>query len=175
MPTSDPSGIAPVIKEVMRIRPKSILDVGVGMGKWGLLFREYLEGWGHHRYCPEQWQVKLYGIEAYEPYVQSWHHDIYDAVQIGDARLLLPALPRVELAYLGDVIEHMSMEDGHKLLKNIKAKHIIISTPNFKTSSNRGKINKWQKHLCQWSSKDLKGYKHQILLEKRLLIARIDK
>jgi len=33
MPTCDPSVIPVIVREVMRLRPKSILDVGVGMGK----------------------------------------------------------------------------------------------------------------------------------------------
>ena len=80
MPTSDPTGILPVIHDVMELRPTRILDVGMGMGKWGLLFREYLEGWGHHRYSKVQWELTIDGIEIYQPYIQPWHYDIYDGI-----------------------------------------------------------------------------------------------
>jgi hypothetical protein len=178
MPTSDPCGLAPVITEVMKMRPMKILDVGVGMGKWGLLFREYLEGWGHHRYSKEQWKTKLFGVEIYKPYIQPWHREIYDVIQVGDVRNLLPALPVVDLAYLGDVIEHMTKPEGHKLIKNIRAKEIIVSTPNKPTRMKRGKPNKHQDHHCRWYPQDFKTYKHRVLMGLKgepLLIVRIKK
>jgi len=178
MPTSDPSGLAPVIQEVMRLRPTKILDVGVGMGKWGLLFREYLEGWGHHRYSKEQWKTRLHGVEVYKPYIQPWHQAIYDVIQVGDVRNLLPALPAVDLAYLGDVIEHMPKPDGHRLLKGLRAKHIIVSTPNKPTRMKRGKPNVHQDHKCRWTPADFRPYRHKVLRGLRgeaLLIVRVDK
>ena len=43
MPSSRPNTIPTVIHLVRQIKPKSILDVGVGFGKWGHLFREYTD------------------------------------------------------------------------------------------------------------------------------------
>ncbi len=43
MPSSRPNTIPTVIHLVRQLKPKSILDVGVGFGKWGHLFREYTD------------------------------------------------------------------------------------------------------------------------------------
>jgi 2-polyprenyl-3-methyl-5-hydroxy-6-metoxy-1,4-benzoquinol methylase len=176
MPTSDPTGLLPVIHDVMRMRPLSILDVGVGMGKWGLLFREYLEGWGHHRYSRDQWKLRIDGIEIYEPYIQPWHREIYDRLYIGDIRT--QQLPKYDLIYMGDVIEHMTKPEGHALLRSLAARHIIVSTPNVKTQMKRGKPNPHQDHKCRWTLADFRAYRHTVLRgakNERLLVVRIDK
>lgn len=176
MPTSDPTGIHPVIHDVMKLRPNSILDVGVGMGKWGLLFREYLEGWGHHRYSRKQWKLRIDGIEIYQPYIQPWHHEIYDNIYLGDIRTF--ELKPYDLVYLGDVIEHMTKSDGHELLKKLRAKWVIVSTPNVPTQMKRGKPNKHQDHLCRWGLADFRPYRHKVLRgakKERLLVVRVDK
>ena len=43
MPTSHHTYISDVITWVRKLQPKTVLDVGVGFGKWGHLFREYLD------------------------------------------------------------------------------------------------------------------------------------
>jgi 2-polyprenyl-3-methyl-5-hydroxy-6-metoxy-1,4-benzoquinol methylase len=174
MPTSDPSGIAPVLQEVMRLRPQTILDVGIGMGKWAMLFREYLEGWGAHRVSPDEFKLTIDGVEIYEPYIQPWHHAIYDAIHIGDVRTLAPELPRYDLVYLGDVIEHMPKPDGAKLLQDLKFKTAIVSTPAMKTRMIRGKPNPFLDHKCVWTAADF-GRHAKVLHRDRLLIVRLDK
>ncbi len=43
MPTSHLYQISDILEIISLIRPRSVLDVGVGFGKYGLLAREYLE------------------------------------------------------------------------------------------------------------------------------------
>ena len=43
MPSSRPNTIPTVINLLRQLKPQSILDVGVGFGKWGHLFREYTD------------------------------------------------------------------------------------------------------------------------------------
>lgn len=174
MPTSDPEGIAPVVREVMRLRPSTVLDVGIGMGKWGLLFREYLDAWHHHRCTQDEFRIRIDGVEIYEPYIQQWHHAIYDTIHIGDVRRLAPELPAYDLVYLGDVIEHMPKEDGHKLLVELKFKHCIISTPAIKTQMVRGKPNPHLDHKCIWTAADF-GRNARVLHRGKLLIVRLDR
>jgi hypothetical protein len=51
MPTSHPYQLNEIIDLAMKVDPKSVLDVGVGFGKYGVLLREYLELWdGRDRY-----------------------------------------------------------------------------------------------------------------------------
>lgn len=174
MPTSAPEGIPVVVNEIMRIRPRSILDVGIGMGKFGLLAREYLEAWHYHRCTQDEFRIKIDGVEIYEPYVQQWHHAIYDTIHIGDIRTLAAELPLYELVYFGDVLEHMPKEDGRKLLVEMKYKTAIVSTPAGKTIMNRGKPNPYLDHKCLWTAADF-GRHARVLYRNKLLIVRLDK
>jgi hypothetical protein len=45
MPTSHPSQLNEILEVVLKTRPRSVIDVGVGFGKYGVLCREYLEFW----------------------------------------------------------------------------------------------------------------------------------
>jgi len=45
MPTSNWQNISYNIDLIRKIKPQSILDVGVGFGRWGILLREFLELW----------------------------------------------------------------------------------------------------------------------------------
>jgi hypothetical protein len=55
MGTSDAANIPFVVSELQRLQPQSILDVGMGFGKWGVLAREYLDVWGG-RCRPADWR-----------------------------------------------------------------------------------------------------------------------
>jgi len=45
MPTSHPFQLDDIVQLIIETAPLSILDIGVGFGKYGLLAREYLEIW----------------------------------------------------------------------------------------------------------------------------------
>ena len=43
MASSNPQAIPVVINLLWNIAPRSVLDIGAGLGKYGVLFREYIE------------------------------------------------------------------------------------------------------------------------------------
>src|SRR5215510_5091009 len=111
MPSSRPNAIPTVVHLLRQLRPNSILDVGIGFGKWGHLFREYtdiLEA-EHEpaRYQREHWRVRIDGIEGYAAYLTPMHQYLYTAIHVGDARSVLPRLDPYDLIFLGDVLEHL--------------------------------------------------------------------
>src|SRR6058998_2601883 len=105
MPSSRPNTIPTVIHIVKQLRPASILDIGVGFGKWGHLFREYtdiLEA--EHdpvRYRRENWRVRIDGIEGHAAYLTEMHRFLYNEVHVGDALVLIKALSNYDLIFLG--------------------------------------------------------------------------
>src|SRR5580765_520709 len=110
MPSSRPNIIPTVIHLIRQMRPQSILDVGIGFGKWGHLFREYtdiLESENDpERYQRQNWKVRIDGIEGFPAYVTDMHRFLYDDIHIGNACDLIPALPlNYDLIFLGDIIE----------------------------------------------------------------------
>ena len=83
MPSSDPTMIPKVLAVVMHIKPMSILDVGVGNGRYGFLFRECLD-WNFGRIKRESWEILIDGIEVDESYVNLAGEFVYDNIILRD-------------------------------------------------------------------------------------------
>ena len=165
MPSSRPNTIPTVIHLLRQLKPKSILDVGVGFGKWGHLFREYtdiLEA-EHEpaRYQRKNWRVRIDGIEGHAAYLTPMHRFLYDHIHVGDAARLLRKLPRYDLIFLGDIIEHFDKAAGLALLSDAFAratKAVIVSTPKFETEQENLCGNELERHRSLWSAKDFQRF-----------------
>ena len=93
---------------VVRSKPQSVLDVGVGFGKYGYLVREYLEIWGDGDQY-DQWLRTIDGVEVFEPYIREVQRAVYNEVFIGNATEVLPTLEKqYDLILLIDVLEHFT-------------------------------------------------------------------
>ena len=80
--------------------PTSMLDVGVGAGTYGDMFRKHF---------PRAYRA---GIEIWKPYVYRFNLPTkYDTLILSDARELNSLMP-ADIIILGDVIEHMSTKDA---------------------------------------------------------------
>src|ERR1051325_4584169 len=116
MPSSRPNTIPIVIHLVRQLQPKSILDIGVGFGKWGHLFREYTDineaEKEPGRYQRRNWRVRIDGIEGHAVYLTPMHRYLYNNIYVGDAPVLIKKLPRYDLIFMGDVIEHLPKPAG---------------------------------------------------------------
>ncbi len=73
MPSSHLYQINEILALIMATNPESLLDVGVGFGKYGFLSREYLELWdGREQY--HDWKRRIVGIEACKKYLTPLCH-----------------------------------------------------------------------------------------------------
>jgi hypothetical protein len=153
MPTSKPEIITPVAKKIMDLNPLSVIDIGVGHGKWGFLSREYTDIWNWRHY-KEEWKARIDGIEIFEKYRNKVWDYAYNNIYIGDARDVLKTLPQYELCVMIDVLEHFKKEDGINLVSQIleKSKNAIISYSNCPQGSVRG--NDHEEHLSEWDQSD---------------------
>ena len=117
MPSSNYNQISHIMDIIMRTRPESLLDIGVGFGKFGFLCREYLELWdGRDVYG--QWQRRIDGIEVCEKYITPLQKMIYNNIYIGNALEVLPTLDYLyDVILIIDVLEHFDVEDGIRLLE----------------------------------------------------------
>jgi hypothetical protein len=152
VPSSRAETIPAVLRLVMEWNPRSILDAGAGMGKWGVLFREYLEVW-QGRLGRQQWQHKIDACEIYRPYVeaaQPVYAYAYDRILYGDVREM--DVSQYDLLFLGDVIEHLPREDGKKLLE--KAKNYIVVTPLYESGQDTSFGNEHERHVSSWTPDD---------------------
>ncbi len=118
MATSEHWQIPWVVELMARERPLSVLDVGAGWGKFGVLAREYAQ--------PQ----RLDAIDVAPP-----RYPVYDHVYVGDVRdldRLIPAeTPRYDLALVVEVLEHFEKADGWRVLELLsqRARRILIATP----------------------------------------------
>lgn len=72
------------IREVKKF-PLRALDIGVGAGRWGFLFRDTME-FRADRYFKKDWAYTIHGVEVHEPYRNPVWEYAYDKIVIGDIR-----------------------------------------------------------------------------------------
>lgn len=169
MPTSRIQHLPYLMDQVLAMKPRSILDAGIGWGRMGVMFREFTDIWAGHY---DTWKTRIDGIEIFPDYIGMLQHLIYDNIYIGDALDILPTLQKYDLIYLGDVLEHFNRKDGLILLGHLKAhsKRLIIATP-LKVSE-QGAVfgNSHETHLSQWSMDDFPGA-HMVSYGNTLVIS----
>lgn len=147
-----------MIDWITRVQPTSVLDIGVGFGKWGFLAREYTDI-NEHRYKREDWQARIDGVEAFPEYATPTYQYIYNEVHYGDLREVLPKLGHYDLIIIGDVIEHFTKEVGLDLLRQMrqKSQYVLLSSPTvFFTQEMFG--NDFEQHHSLWTIDDFKEY-----------------
>lgn len=157
MPSSDPRLISPIMYEVLCKRPRSILDVGMGTGKWGALSREYLDIW---------WRISqtfdgllhgtaiVDGIEVFPQY-ETLLWQAYNTVIVGDACELMPRMPWHDMIICVEVLEHIEREAGILLIKQMLARcsSLILTYTNGDQEAAWGNVH--EKHVSRWCEADL--------------------
>jgi hypothetical protein len=182
MPSSRPNTIPVVINLLRELQPQSILDVGVGFGKWGHLFREYTDILESERdpsrYLRENWRVQIDGIEGYPAYLTEMHRYIYNQLYTGNALQIIKKVPSYDLVFLGDIIEHFEKEAGFELLRQAIAhahKAVIVTTPKYETDQGDLCGNELERHRSLWREKDFNQFTGAVVktIDRATLLAAI--
>lgn len=142
MPFSVSSQLSAIVSFAEGLKPKSVLDVGVGMGQYGFLLRTNLEnvelfdidGLHGTKRPRERWSVVIDGIEGFPEYLTPVHDYAYNRIMIGDAMSLLPNIGdgAYELVIAIDIVEHFEFDVGVAFLqhcKRIARRAALVSTP----------------------------------------------
>jgi hypothetical protein len=160
LPSSQYYHISKILSLVVYLKPASVLDIGVGFGKYGVLCREYLELWdGRGSYS--EFLRRIDGVEAFKGYITPLHKFVYNRIYDED---IMDILDRIGFGYnlvlILDVLEHLNKEQGKLLLAKIVERNngMIISTP--KKVSNQKDVfdNKYEIHKAQWTKDELSAY-----------------
>lgn len=129
MPISNWSQIPAIMNEVYRLQPKTVLDLGIGFGKYGALLREVLDGM-HGRCRKNQWEAQICGMEAHAGYANpAW--GCYTSVTLWDFTKDYDLITGLDLVLMIDSLEHMEPDAGTLFLDKLVAnnKHVIVSVP----------------------------------------------
>lgn len=100
----------------------TVLDVGCGIGRWGYLIKQSYPN------------IKVTGIDIYKSYVdQAIASGAYEEV-INDSFMNIDFKPKsFDTVIAVEVLEHVSKEEGTKLLKTIESvakRKVILTTPS---------------------------------------------
>jgi len=124
--------------EIIRLNPHSILDVGCGLGLYGMLCRIHLDLYHDVKFYQKlegssRWQTQIDGIEGcktYLPFVPGW---AYDHIYVGNAKDILPMLAnnQYDLVLILAMIEHLTEDQAIKMISQLKriGRAIILSVP----------------------------------------------
>jgi len=154
MPCSRPSALVHMCNRIIEKNPISVLDIGIGFGKFGFLAREYTDV-RLGRYF--NWQTRIDGIEIFEKYVTPLQQQIYNQIYIGNAIDILPTLGKYDMIICSDMLEHLNENDGVFLLDTIekKSRFAMIVTPVRVLQQEALYNNEHERHVSSWSKEIL--------------------
>lgn len=153
MPSSSPRGKNWISDQIKRITArsdiKSVLDVGTGEGTYLKKFKSLTPN--------AQWN----GIEIWQPYVEKYKLiDLYDRLVNQDARSVdYSQFNSVDLAFAGDVLEHMTKDESISLVDQIlkQSKCLFISIPIIHMPQGEYDGNPYEKHIKDdWSDSEVR-------------------
>jgi hypothetical protein len=175
MPTSYIDPIPLVIKTVEYYKPKTVLDIGCGFGKYGFLLRDQLDVLNEQKgpnvpnysINRSSWKTQIDAIEVYEKYICDLQRYIYTNIFIGNIIDLVKNLNNYDVILLLDVIEHFEKEEGRRLLDNLMSKVnklLVITTPPFEFTQGNICGNEFERHRSVWAPGDFKKYKNKRII-----------
>lgn len=137
MPTNHPAYLRHYCLKLLKLQPRTILDIGIDHGTNGVLAREY---------CGPE-------------YITALHWAVHDFLDIRDARTIVNDPWRFDLIVMTDIIEHITHEDGERLLTWIAGHSVsfLVTTPA-KVIVNPPAENPLEEHLSIWTSKELERF-----------------
>ena len=163
MGTSNWQNISYNIDLIFRINPNRILDVGVGFGRWGVLFREFLELWNDRSYS-DKWSRIIDGVEIFPDYIKPYHKYFYNDIYIKNALdFIKETEKRYDLINCGDVIEHFEKDEGLYFINRCLeiSKYVLINIPiGDYWEQGITHDNLFQRHLSIWYNSDFKKYEY---------------
>jgi SAM-dependent methyltransferase len=162
VPHSPHWSISTTIEHVVQLQPRSVLDVGCGYGKWGLLIREALD-FIAGRHTSDEWLVRIDGVDAF-PQASPLLGWVYDSFQVADIVSVSSSVRDHDLVVLGDVLEHIEKATGERLLADLLAANrcVLVNTPRewFEQGAIGG--NPFERHRSFWTVDDFARWPAEI-------------
>lgn len=154
---------------IISLKPNSVLDIGSGYGKFGVLCREYLELWdGRQKY---EFKKRIDCVEVFKEYITPLHKYIYNNVYNENILDVVTNLDyRYDLILLIDVLEHFEKKEGSNLLKTLVKNNngVLISTPKKPSPQKDAFGNIYETHRSRWTSNDLRSIGECYFIDDRV-------
>lgn len=108
--------ISLIIEVLTVIQPKRVLDAGAGIGRWGMLIREFCES----RTSPQSWAIEMEGIVENDALLPEHYSQLYNRIHVGEVKKLLPELQHAkwDLVIIDRFLEKLEIDDVEPLLLN---------------------------------------------------------
>ncbi len=151
MPLSSNEGKNKISEWIDNINPVyfNVLDVGTGKGLYAYIFRD------SHNLQNSKWT----GIEIWEPYVEKYNlHSKYDTLLVKDARYIDFGFNKYDIAFCGDILEHMTKKQAQDLVSKLQkcCRNIIISIPIIHYEQGPIEDNPYEIHIKpDWSHEEV--------------------
>jgi hypothetical protein len=145
----------------MAIKPRRVLDIGMGYGRWGMLIREFGELW-FDRVERKDWMIHVEGVEAFEQNIDDYQPFFYNRIHNNDFRQIYRDLPADwDLIIFGDVLEHFERDVAEDLLRwaTGASSYVLINIPLGHDWPQEDLYeNKFERHLSEWEIDDFKDH-----------------
>jgi len=170
MPSSQVSQISSILRVATLTSPTKILDVGIGLGRYGFLLADIFD---EERLLGGEKSKSLIldGIEAHDAYIGPVHDLCYDTILRGDLRKLLPQIGpnSYDLVILVDVIEHVPEGEVGPVLLELRrvGKTAVVSTPHVFFPQGRVYGNEYERHLSHPKLEHLREFGFNLVLRDR--------
>lgn len=167
MPSSNPETIPVAIDLAWQLSPRTVLDVGAGYGKYGVLFREYLEL--RHRRTGRSAdtaslsggrQTRVDAVEGFAGYVGELHRIVYDNVYLETLAQYLLKAWNYDFIFIGDVLEHIEKDEATQLLPKLIERAnigVLISVPAHVRDQGAEFDNELEVHRSTWTGTELRS------------------
>ena len=162
MPIGAASELPTIVFHLIDKQPRSVLDLGIGMGMYGAVVRQWLD----MGYSESGKRTILHGVEVFEKYKSpAWN--FYDRIDITDILEFEPA-QKYDAILLCDVLEHFTKEQGRALISRVMdwlevGGSFIITTPAIHCEQGEVYGNAFETHRCVWSASEMSELGFQIL------------
>ena len=157
MSTGALKAIELTVNLIFKLGPESFLDIGVGNGQWGFLFREYTDLWAG-RTLKAQWKSQVDGIEIFAPIVQEHQRAMYKRIFVGNAFTLIDELHSYDFVWAFDLLAAFEKQKGLEMLKKMKEKTGMLlavwQTLNEKVPIKSPGNNPYEAKVSSWALRD---------------------
>lgn len=168
MPSSNPETLPVAINLLWKLMPKRVLDIGAGYGKYGVLFREYLEERHAGIADPNSLNtpqgrrkrmVRIDAVEGFAAYIGDLHKVVYDNVYIENILEFVKKNWKYDVICMFDVLEHLDKAVATNLLQELVARAtmgVLISVPAHVIIKHAVFDNPLETHRSTWNSCDFR-------------------